>query len=84
MKVFVTGSTGRVGGCVLERCLAHPQITSVVALTRRPLDIKHPKLNNIIHKNFLEYDDAVIDQLRGAEACIWCASLPSERSQTHS
>lgn len=79
MKVLITGSTGRVGGCVLERCLAHPQITSVVALTRRPLDIKNPKLNNVIHKNFLEYDDAVIEQLKGAEACIWYASCLSQR-----
>lgn len=71
MKVFITGSTGTVGGGVLERCLAHPQITSVIALTRRPLETKNPKLNNIIHKDFHTYDDGVIEQLKGAEACIW-------------
>lgn len=71
MKVFITGSTGTVGGGVLQRCLSHPQITSVVALTRRPLEVKNPKLNNIIHKDFLTYDDEVMAQLKGAEACIW-------------
>lgn len=74
MKVFISGSTGRVGGCVLQRCLAHPDITSIVALTRRPLEIKDPKLNNIIHKDYLKYDDAVIEQLKGVEACIWWVS----------
>ena len=74
MKVFITGSTGRVGGGVLQECLANPQITSVVALTRRPLDIKDPKLNNVIQKDFLHYDDDVIEQLKGAEACIWHVS----------
>lgn len=71
MKVFITGSTGRVGGGVLDRCLAHPQITSVVALTRRPIDKKDPKLNNIVHKDYNTYPDSIIEQLKGTEACIW-------------
>lgn len=75
MKVFITGSTGTVGGGVLERCLAHPQITSVVALTRRPLDIQNLKLNNIIHKDFLTYNDNLVEQLKGSEACIWYSHL---------
>ena len=75
MKVILTGSTGTVGSAVLQRCLSHPKITSVVALTRRPLDVQDPKLNNIIHKDFLKYDEKVIDQLKGAEACIWYVSF---------
>ena len=71
MKVIITGSTGSVGSAVLERCIEHPSITSVVALTRRPLELKDPKLNNIIHKDFLKYDNDVLEQLKGAEACIW-------------
>ena len=71
MKIILTGSTGTVGSAVLKRCIAHPSITSIVALTRRPLDVKDAKLSNIIHKDFLKYDKDVLDQLRGAEACIW-------------
>lgn len=71
MKIIVTGSTGTVGSAVLQRCIDHPDVTSVVALTRRSLDISDPKLNNIIHKDFLNYDKEVLDQLKGAEACIW-------------
>lgn len=83
MKVIITGSTGRVGGGVLERCLAHPQVTSVVALTRRPLDVQSPKLNNIIHKDYNRYNDSVIEQLKGAEACIWYISAnPSAQHET--
>lgn len=77
MKVFITGSTGRVGGGVLDRCLSHPQITSVVALTRRPIDKKDPKLNNIVHKDYHNYPDSIIEQLKGTEACIWYASHSS-------
>lgn len=73
MSVIITGSTGTVGGGVLQRCLGNLEITSVVALTRRPLQVRNAKLNNIVHEDFLKYDDAVIEQLKGAEACIWYA-----------
>jgi uncharacterized protein YbjT (DUF2867 family) len=71
MKVILTGSTGLIGSGVLKRCLSHPSITSIVALTRRPLEAKDPKLNNIIKKDYLTYSQAEIEQLQGAEACIW-------------
>ena len=71
MKVIVTGATGTVGSAVLQRCIDHPSVSSVVALTRRPLEITSPKLNNIVHKDFLKYDQDVLDQLKGAQACIW-------------
>lgn len=71
MKVILTGSTGTVGSAVLQRCIDHPEITSIVALTRRPLDVTSPKLNNILHEDFLTYDEDVIDQMKGAQACIW-------------
>lgn len=85
MKVIVTGSTGTVGSAVLQRCIEHPDITSVVALTRRPLDISDPKLNNIIHKDFMKYDEEVLDQLKGAQACIWydSCSVRVRNSQTN-
>lgn len=71
MKVIVTGSTGTVGSAVLSRCIEHPSVTSIVALTRRPLEVKSPKLNNIVHKDFLKYENDVVEQMKGAEACIW-------------
>lgn len=72
MKIILTGSTGWIGSGVLQRCISHPSITSIVALTRRPIEVKDPKLNNIVHKDFLNYDQDVLDQLKGAEGCIWC------------
>lgn len=71
MKVILTGSTGWIGSGVLKRCLALPSITFIVALTRRAIEIKDAKLQNIVHKDFLKYDESIIQQLRGAEACIW-------------
>lgn len=81
MKVILTGSTGFIGAGVLQSCIANPSITSIVALTRRPLEINNSKLHNIIQKDFLNYDKEVLDQLKGAEACVWYESTTSTFDQ---
>jgi uncharacterized protein YbjT (DUF2867 family) len=43
MKLLLIGSSGLVGREVLQLALAAPQVSGVVALTRRPLG-EHPKL----------------------------------------
>jgi uncharacterized protein YbjT (DUF2867 family) len=42
---LILGATGQVGQSLLAQALAHPQISRVVAPTRRPLPT-HPKLDN--------------------------------------
>lgn len=50
---MIAGASGLVGGFLLERLLRSPLYEQVVAVTRRPLTIKHPKLHEIIG----EFDD---------------------------
>ncbi|KAK3684699.1 hypothetical protein LTR37_020029 [Vermiconidia calcicola] len=87
MKIILTGATGWIGSSVLARCVAHPSITSIVALTRRPLPdndtTKAHKLHNIVHEDFLKYDERTIAQLKGAEACIWVLGSPSSGKTVH-
>lgn len=74
MKVILTGSTGFIGNAVLNRALKNPAITSVVALSRRNLPeeaAENPKLTVVIVGDFNVYPDSVLQQLRGADACIW-------------
>ncbi|CZR61004.1 uncharacterized protein PAC_10900 [Phialocephala subalpina] len=75
MKFIVTGSTGFVGGEVLSQCLRNPAVTSVIALSRRNLPealTKDPKLNVVIMKDFNSYPNSVMQEMKGADACIWC------------
>jgi nucleoside-diphosphate-sugar epimerase len=77
MKVILTGVTGFIGSEVLTQCCANPEITSIIALTRRPLsaDItKDPQVEVIVMKDFNTYSKEVIQQLEGADACIWYVS----------
>lgn len=73
MKVLLFGSTGFIGNEVLNRCLKTPAITSIIALSRRPLpeEVANPKLTVVIVENFKVYPDSVLEELKSADACIW-------------
>ena len=74
MKVVLSGSTGYIGGEVLNQCLNHPSITSVLVLTRRDLPdlAENPKAKVIVVKDFTSYDEPTLSELKTADAAIWC------------
>lgn len=74
MKVIVTGATGMVGKGVLLEALDHPQITEVLSIGRRSLEMNHPKLKELIHKDFSEFE-SVAEQLKGYDACYHCMGV---------
>jgi uncharacterized protein YbjT (DUF2867 family) len=76
MKVIVTGTTGMVGEGVLLTCLKNPGVTTVLSVSRRSSGIKHPKLQECLVSDFSKLD-AVEEQLRGYDACFYCAGISS-------
>ncbi len=74
MKVIVTGATGMVGKGVLLECLDHKDIQQVLSIGRKPLGIDHPKLQELIHKDFSEFA-SVTDSLKGYDACYHCMGV---------
>lgn len=75
MKIVLTGATGFIGGAVLQQCIAKPSISTIFVLTRRdlPKDLSSsPKVTVILHDDFMSWPDSLLEQLRGAEGCIWC------------
>lgn len=74
MKVVLSGSTGYIGGEVLTQCLNHPSVTSVLILTRRDPEhlAENPKAKVIIVEDFTSYDEPTINELKTANAAIWC------------
>jgi NAD dependent epimerase/dehydratase family enzyme len=72
MKLILTGSTGFIGGEVLSQCLNNPAITSIIILSRRQLpNISNPKAKVLIIEDFKSYPESVIDEISGADGCIW-------------
>jgi hypothetical protein len=69
-------TTGMVGEGVLHECLNHPQVESVLVINRKPCNVKHEKLKEIIHKDFLDIS-TIKDQLSGYNACYFCMGVSS-------
>jgi len=83
MKVILSGSTGFIGGEVLNQALIHPSITSLICITRRALPESitvNPKVQTVIISDFANYSDQVLAQLQGAEACIWAMGSPAHKN----
>lgn len=78
MKAIITGTTGMVGEGVLLECLSNPHVDEVLIVNRRPYEgIKGPKLKECIVPDFFNPDKNVKEQLKGYDACFYCAGKSS-------
>lgn len=75
-KVIITGATGMVGEGVLLHCLESPEIESVLLIGRRPVGRQHPKLKELILKDFNQLG-TVTEPLSDYDACFYCAGISS-------
>ena len=76
VRVIITGTTGMVGEGVLHTCLNSPHIELVLVVNRKPCGVSHPKLKEIIHKDFMDLTP-IEDQLAGYNTCYFCAGVSS-------
>ena len=74
MRVLLTGSTGTAGSATLQVLLADPGVTSVIALSRRPLAERHEKLRVVLHEDFTDPGplNAVLAE---TDALLWCLGI---------
>lgn len=73
-KVIITGATGMVGKGVLLECLDHESISEVLVINRSSLGMEHPKLKEILLKDFAQLE-TVQNQLKGYDACFFCMGV---------
>ena len=76
IKAIITGSTGMVGEGVLHVCLNNENVESVLLINRKPCGVVHPKLKEIIHKDFMNLSE-IKEQFAGYNACYFCAGVSS-------
>jgi uncharacterized protein YbjT (DUF2867 family) len=65
-----------VGQGVLRECLLDPDVASVLAVVRTPTGQRHPKLRELVHRDFFDYG-AIAEQLTGFDACFFCLGVSS-------
>ncbi|KAJ0115616.1 nucleoside-diphosphate-sugar epimerase [Diaporthe amygdali] len=70
MHLILTGATGLVGSGVLDAMIKMKDVTKISVLSRRPIpmaeDVKDPRVNVIIHKDFEKYDSDLLNKVNGA------------------
>jgi len=76
VNVLLFGATGMVGDGVLHECLGDSRVDSVLAITRSPLGVRHPKLRELRRKDFLDYRD-VAREFETVDACFFCLGVSS-------
>ena len=76
IKAIITGATGMVGEGVLLECLDNPEVEQILIINRKPSGRTHPKLKEIIHKDFFNLAP-IESQLAGYNACFFCLGISS-------
>jgi uncharacterized protein YbjT (DUF2867 family) len=76
MKVVVFGATGMVGQGALRASLLAPDVESVLAVTRTPTAVSHPRLREVKAGDFADLTP-IKDELRGYDACFYCLGVSS-------
>ncbi len=70
-RVVIVGASGMVGGYALRYALENPTVALVTAIGRKTLGISHPKLKEVLHRDFADCS-ALAEPLSGQQAAVFC------------
>ena len=70
-RIVIVGATGMVGGYALRYALDHLIVEHVTTIGRRKLGVSHPKLKEVVHRDFADCS-ALADELSGQNAAVFC------------
>jgi uncharacterized protein YbjT (DUF2867 family) len=78
MKLIVAGATGFIASEVIRQSLRLKEVTSVIALARKPVsppqglaEAEAAKLRSVVISDYEIYPDEVLREFANANACIW-------------
>ncbi|KAJ5780364.1 hypothetical protein N7457_005524 [Penicillium paradoxum] len=78
MKLIIAGATGLLGTEIVRQSLQIPDITQVIALSCKPIQLDEgadsSKLKSVLIRDYGEYPDDVKAEFTGVDACIWTVS----------
>jgi uncharacterized protein YbjT (DUF2867 family) len=74
MKAILFGASGMIGQGLLRECLQDPGIKAILSVVRAETGIRHPKLREIVHRDFLDFTPIEQD-LAGFDACFFCLGI---------
>ncbi len=73
-NVILTGANGMIGGLILRRCLERNDVSKITAILRHPTGLKHPKLVEVIHQDFMNFS-SVNQYFSNQQICFYCIGV---------
>src|SRR6202521_2279156 len=70
-RIAIVGATGMVGEYAVRYALDDPAVVRVTAIGRKKLGISHPKLKEVLHRDFADCS-ALAKPLSGQDAAVFC------------
>ena len=70
-RLVIVGASGMVGGYALRYALENATVGSVTIIGRKTLGISHPKLTDVVHRNFADCS-SLAETLSGQDAAVFC------------
>src|SRR6201987_2381521 len=71
IPLVIVGATGMVGRYALRYALGHDSVERVTSIGRKDLGISHPKLKEVLHRDFADCS-ALAESLSGKGAAVFC------------
>lgn len=71
-RIIIVGASGMIGGEILKQSLSSNMVSEVISFVRKKSETEHPKLKEIVVKNFLDYSDysSYFTNVNAAYFCI--------------
>lgn len=76
IRVMVMGPTGAAGSEIVRQCTEDPRIATVLAVSRRALDVSDPKVAVAILEDFADFSP-LADRFRDVDACFCALGVSS-------
>lgn len=73
-RLVIVGATGMVGGYALRCALEHPSVGRVTVIGRRSLGMSHPKLVEVLHRDFGDCS-SLEEVLTNQDAAVFCLGV---------
>lgn len=73
-NIIITGSTGMVGGLVLQNYIDSEQIKHVVTINRKKSGTNHSKIAEVVHSDFLDYT-SIEGYFKSVDIAYYCIGV---------
>ena len=70
-RLVIVGASGMVGGYALRYALENATVSSVTTIGRKTLGIAHPKLTEVVHRDFADCS-SLAETLARQDAAVFC------------